>query len=834
MLIIITFSAQNVLGQNTGSAAGLDGPVYYEARDSIVADVRSQQVTLFGDAVVEYNDILLTADLIVIDMKNSEVIATFTTDSLGNPVGKPLFTAAGEESKCDYIKYNFETKKGYIKEVRAQQDEGYLHMTEAKVHPNEEIHLKNGKFTTCENDTPHYHFRLSKAVIVPDERIATGPLYMKIFKVPTPLAAPFAYLPNKDTKKDGVIFPSFANNTQYGFGLEDFGYYIPIGDHWETRFYGSIFTTGRWGARNETDYRKRYKYQGGFSVKFEQLRGRFYDTTVFNKWTLRWRHMQDQRAHPSIKFDTDINFVSDNTGKSGLNQSLDDYYSSQFNSAVNFSKSWKMGPLNGSMKLQSTLQQNSTSGTYAIKLPNYNLSVARFYLGDLVPNQVGKSALDQISVNYTMNAQNRLNAPDSLFNPLDLPAITDYALNGFQHIVAVQSNLQVFGGRFTFNPAANYNEVWNFQYTDYEWNDTAQTVDRIDRNGFKTGRTLSFSGNLMTNFFGYYRFKGMRKGRFKHVASPRVSFTYSPDIGNGVYEQSDSLGNESFYAPFATSAYTGGTSRESGVISFRLVNTLKFKQIDKRDTINQTAKTTNLIDGFDISTNYDFLKDSFNLDDINLSFRAARIMNVMSFQSSAIISPYSWNEQTGLDQSSYAWNTDQGFGRFTSANAAITANFTNRKGRKKQKEDAENTENDANATNIATNPNKVDMDIPWKINLSYKIDYRRYSTLSNAVYVDTFDLVQTAVVDGDLNLGSKWKFVYRASFDLLPDEPRDALSFYNLSLWRDLHCWEAILQFGQRGPWEDKNFNFLFRVNIKAAMFSDIKLEYDQIPTGIF
>ena len=191
------FLSTTTFAQQTGqsNSGNLDAPVYYQADDSIVADIPKQIVKLYSNAVVTYQDIELTADYIEIDIKKSEVIATYSLDTAGVPVGKPIFSAQGEESRCDYVKYNFETKKGYIKEVRAQQDEGYIHMAESKLHPNEQIHLKHGKFTTCENDTPHYHFKLTKAIIVPDKRIVTGPVYMKLFKIPLPLALPFAFFP---------------------------------------------------------------------------------------------------------------------------------------------------------------------------------------------------------------------------------------------------------------------------------------------------------------------------------------------------------------------------------------------------------------------------------------------------------------------------------------------------------------------------------------------------------------------------------------------------------------------------------------------------------------
>ncbi len=814
---------------NTGySQDGLNAPVKYEAKDSIVANIPKQIVQLYGEAIVEYEDIRLTADYIEINLTTNEVTATYQLDSLNNPIGKPVFSSAGEESKCDYMKYNFNTKQGYIKEVRAQQGEGYIHMAESKILPNEEIHLKDGKFTTCDADTPHYHFKLTKAIIVPDKRIVTGPVYMKLFRIPTPLAAPFAFLPNSESKKHGLIIPSIGNAGKYGFGLQNLGYYIPLGAYWDTRFYGSIFTSGRFMLENQTSYYQKYKYRGDFGVKFEQFRGKFYDTLVTNKWTLRWKHTQDAKAHPSLKFSTDINFKSDNNGKTSLEAVNSEYFDNQFNSAINITKRWRTNNFSGSMGVKTSLQQNSVTGNYSIDLPSYNLSVSRFDLGVLRNSKIGSSPLDKIYVTYSMNARNFINAPDSIFNKEDLYLVSDYALSGVQQNVAIQSNLRLFGGRFTFTPSANYKEYWNFQSEEQEWDDVNDTLNIISNKGFKTAREVSFTGGLVSNFFGYYKLKGERQVKFRHVASPSLSFSYRPDIFNIYQEvQTDSAGTFADYSPFQNSLYRGPGQGESGVISFNLANTFEMKKRDMKDTLNETMKSFKLIDQLSLGGSYDIFKDSLNLSNISINFRTSRFLGVFSFQSSAVLSPYGWIDSSGVDMSDYAWKNEQGIGRIKNSRATLNANFTNKNGRKKQNELKDKYQDDANSTDKITQNGVTSFEIPWQLNLSYNINYNRLSLANyyNEV-VDSFNLVQTLRADGDFNLGKKWKFTYLFNYDL----QAGAVTNYNLGIWRDLHCWEARLEWGQYGKWSDQNFTFLFRVNIKASMFQDIKLEYTQPP----
>lgn len=827
LLIIACFCVSVTWGQDLGS------PVKYEARDSIVADIPKQIITLYGEAKVQFEDVELTADFIQIDLINSEVLATYTLDSAGVPVGKPIFFAEGQESKADYIRYNFETKKGYVREVRTQQGEGYIHMSESKIHPNEEIHLKDGKFTTCDADTPHYHFRLTKAIIVPDERIVTGPVYMKLFKIPLPLAAPFGFFPNSDTKKHGIIIPRFANTNQYGFGLQDLGYYIPLGDYWETYFYATLFTSGRFGLQNISNYYRKYRFNGTLGLKFEQFRGKFYAPDISNKWTFVWKHSQDSKAHPTLKFSSDINFISDNNPKTTLEAINPTYFDNQFNSAMNLTKRWKAGNFNGTMGLKTSLQQNSQSGRYTSELPTFNLSLNQFDLGVLRQEKIGRKWYENIKVSYSLNAKNFISAPDSVFQSEYFYLANNYVQNGVQQNAVIQSNLRILGGRMTFSPVINYTEFWNFQYEQNTWNPGTEKIDTAEINGFKSSRTLSFNAGLNSNFFGYYKLNGKKQVKFRHVSTPSVSFTYRPDLG--LYEpvQYDTLGNSKYYSPFQTSLYREAGYGTAGILSFGISNTLEMKMRDKKDTLNDTFKSFKLIDAFTINGSYDIFKDSFNLSNFSFAFRTARFLKVFSFQSGAVVSPYSYNLTTGIESPVYAWESGQGVGRFRTATTAITANFTNKNGRKKQKELDEGTKDNAALNEQVTKPGFSSIDIPWQMNFSYNFNLTQGGIKNlSGDYVDSVRLIQTIRVDGDFNITEKWKFTYGINYDLQADNVCDAISTYNFSIWRDLHCWEAALTWFQYGPWvgENTNINFLFRVNIKASMFQDIKLEYTQPP----
>ena len=803
---------------------GLDSPVEYSATDSIVADIPNQIVRLYGAANFTYGDIILNSEIIEVDMKKGEISAFYGIDSTGEKFGKPEFTQAGELIKCEKIKYNFNTKKGYITEVRTQQGEGYIHMAESKIHPNQEIHLKNGKYTSCDAEKPHYHFQLSKAIIVPEKRIVTGPMHMRILNIPTPIAFPFAFLPNSESKKHGIIIPKIALASAYGSGLEDFGYYIPLSDSWETYFYGTVFTTLRWGIRNQTNYYKRYKYRGNFTLNYESLRGYFYDKNISDNYTIRWKHNQDSKAHPSLKFNSDINFISNNP-KNSLEVISNNYFNAQLNSSMNLTKNWKLSKFNGSWTVKTSLRQNKSAKTFNIDLPTFSLNVSRFNLGVLRKEKIGKRWYENITVTYNLNSANTLNTPDSIFTKDEFNTIGGYAKNGIKQHATIQTNLKPKSGWFNFNLTLNYDEIWNFQSYEKNWNTVSEKIDTTLK-GFQTSRNINFSGGLSANMYGYYKSINQNL-KLRHVMSPKVSFTYKPDLGTHQF-YIDSLNKDIYYSSFDVSLYRETSRGESGLISFNIGNTLELKSRSKKDSLNNTYKSKRLIDAFSIGGNYDIFKDSLQLSDLTFSFRTTPYKNI-GLQAGWRVNPYNWDDITGAKQNELAWNSGKGIGRITSANMAISSRFKSK-------------------SKVKTDTTTKKLNLPWSVNVAYNINYTRNQ--SGKVQIDTFKLTQTIRFDGKLDINKKWKFDFLIDYDIesfTVTSPWFGVSRLNFGVWRDLHCWEAGLTWKQTGTgiwqkdannqldWTRPNYVLALRVNIKASMFNAFLPNQNlRIPEGLW
>ena len=186
LLLLINFSPSLLFGQKD-TVFTIDSKITslgkFSAKDSIYNDLKTKKVHLFGEAKLTYEDIQLNASYILFDLENKEVFASYTMLD-GKRIGEPVMIQNGEEIHAGTIRFNLNTKKGYIQEVSLKQEETYLHMETAKRQENQQIHFINGKFSTCDLEEPHFHFHLSKAILIPDKKIVSKRMNIYVRDIP--------------------------------------------------------------------------------------------------------------------------------------------------------------------------------------------------------------------------------------------------------------------------------------------------------------------------------------------------------------------------------------------------------------------------------------------------------------------------------------------------------------------------------------------------------------------------------------------------------------------------------------------------------------------------
>ena len=124
--------------------SSLDAKVDYKSADSLRFDIKRQRMYLYNLGDITYGDINLKANYIEIDFPKNMIYAHGSRDSLDKEIGVPEFTQGDMQFKSKVMNYNYKTKKGYIRRVFTQQDEGYLHGQVVKKMADDVTYIKQG------------------------------------------------------------------------------------------------------------------------------------------------------------------------------------------------------------------------------------------------------------------------------------------------------------------------------------------------------------------------------------------------------------------------------------------------------------------------------------------------------------------------------------------------------------------------------------------------------------------------------------------------------------------------------------------------------------------
>jgi len=791
------------------SPDAIESRVDYIASDSIRIDMSDEKVYLYDKAQVNYENIQLNADYIVVDMRESMVEANGVyDDSTESMVGLPIFKEGSQEYEAGKMTYNFETQQGKISTVKTQEGDGYIQGKEVKKTNNDIMYVRNGFYTTCNLDHPHFSLATSKLKIIPNDKIVTGPTVLKIDDVPTPLGLPFGFFPNKKGRSSGIVVPTYGDSRALGFFLRDGGFYWGVNEYLDMAFLGDIYTLGSWSLRNTTRYRNRYHYRGNVDVSYFNRRNSFEgfpDFSETKEFFVRWNHAQDAKARPGSNFSANVNVGTRENFQNNLNSFAGDYLTNTFQSSITYTNSFPSRPFN--LTLSARHNQNTQTGAFNLNLPDVSFNVSRlfpFKSFGKIGNEWWRGIYKNFGVNYSGTATNQLSTVDTLLAINNFDQLQKDFRNGARHQIPLSTSFKLFK-HFTMNPSLNYSEVWAFR-TFRRGLDEEGVLRRDTVAGFERGGTYSFNTALTTKIYGMFQFKG-KKGiqAIRHVMTPSITFNYQPEITTGRMSYIDADGNSQEYNIFEGTVYGSPERRESGRVGFNLLNNIEMKVGSKKDSTG--VKKVTIFENLGFNTSYDISADSLNWAPISFNGRT-RLGKFLTFQLDGTLDPYAIDTATGRRINQSAQKVNGQLLRLTRARTAL--NFRLQGGKQKSRPRYESKlGTDAQMEEINANPqNYIDFRVPWSLNINYNITYTRP--------IEEVDLVQTMNFSGDLTVTKNWKVGFSSGWDF---ESQD-FTYTALNINRDLHCWQLAINWIPFGPRQ----SYMVTLNVKSPVLQDLKL----------
>lgn len=794
------------------SRDAVDELVDYNAKDSVVLDMRQRKVFLYGEAKVVYGDMTLGAAFMEIDFLRKELKATGRVDSNEKYIDLPVFKDGDREIAADTIRYNFNSKKGRMQGLKLQEGEGYIICNRVFRDSTGEIYTDVGKYTTCSHEHPHFYLNARKLKIIPDKKIVFGPANMVVEEVPLPLFMPFGIFPTQKGQTSGIVFPQYGLSAARGYNLTNGGYYFHLSDYLDQAFTGDFYFRGSWGLRSITRYAKKYKYNGalnlGYAYNMFGEKG-MPDFRVSPDYKIRWVHTQDPKAKPGTGFNADVDVMSN---QYNLNNSFDanQIVASQFRSSVSYSKMMGGGKYN--MRVGMNHSQNTQTREFNVDLPNFNFDVNRF-----MPFKRKKSTgvprwYETIGMSYSTNFSNKINTYDSLLSD---PAIFNDFRNGISHSIPISTSIKFFKNYFTLNPSVNFNDFWYFKTIEKEFDplNNELVVNEVD--GFRRAASYSANASVNTRIFGTFKFKKNPKiEAIRHVITPDMNLTYRPDFSNerfGIFRevQTDTFGRTQKYSIFEEGIQGGPGRGQQGLLGFSLRNNFEMKRIEKTDTSSE-VKYVKLIDNFDINGNYNFLADSFQFSNLRIELRTV-LFEKISIQLNGQLDLYQVENDRRVNKLQVL-ETGR-LGRWQSADFATSYSFNPNTFKSENRPTAAPISGglltDQEWRNIGMYPHMyLDFSVPWNLNMNYSLRYTDNITTQRLDNLLNFS--------GDVSLSENWKVAFTSGYDLTQKQ----LAYTSVDFVRDLHCWQFNfnwIPFGAR-----KSFFFVLRA--KSTLLQDLKL----------
>lgn len=820
---------------------GLKSMVTAHAEDSTRYDDVHQILYLYGRARITYEDFELDADYIRVDEKDKIIFASGQIDPYTKRyIGRPISKQKNEKPvTSDSLRFNYETKKGKIYNASSQQEGNFITGGQVKKLNETEAAYRNIIFSTCDLPYPETHFGIVITKGIGEKnQIISGPAFLEIEGVPLPLAIPFGFFPKPNQRTSGIIIPTFGEDQRLGFYLRNFGYYLALNDYLDLTNTGTIYSRGSYEVNTTARYLSRYKYSGTLSLSYSSTKLGLPGDPASKDFHIDWSHSKNPNSNPGTTFSASVNagtsgFFQNNGATQGYN--LNTLTQSSLRSSISYGRVWAGTPFNLTVNLSHS--QDLVNKTVTLELPTFNFNMSTISPFDSKERVGEQKWYQKITVGYSLQGTNKVNnVPEAeLFKSTTL---SKRLQNGLQHQIPIGFSQNILK-YFQFSTSANYTERWYFQTIHERFargsvpGRDSLVFDTIS--GFKRAGNYSLGASVSTKIYSTLAFKNSKIRAIRYVATPSLSFSYTPDFSNpsfGYYQTAVSSATVPYpissrkYSIFQNSVYGGPPMGKTAGLGFSLDNNIEAKVRPKSTDTSTTDKKIKILEGFNISTFYNFAADSFKLSTISFSGHTALFKEKLNISFSGSFDPYVTQVRDSISNNRlYKYKVP--INRYTiqdgrlpaltqfnvSASASLNPALFKPSVAPPLPGTTLQTMNPEQAQKLAllnSDPSAyVDFNVPWNLSLNYSFNY-------NNNYTSTF-VTNTVMISGDVNITPKWKVQYTSNYDIRAGKLSSATSF---GIYRDLHCWDLSVQWLPFGYY--KSYNVTLKV--KAAILQDLKL----------
>jgi hypothetical protein len=866
---LLILPADSVRVDTLQAGSDLDAPIDYEAH--FIDNLVEERITyLLGSAVVKYKTMTLEAGKITVYWNQRLIIAEPLPDTLlangqatngaandssakparglsaGDSLAKaphgfgvgdsltkarrgfPVFTDGGDRMVGERMEFNFATEKGRVLRGRTEFQDGKYYGAQIKRVGDKILNVSRGTYTTCDlEEAPHFHFWSRKMKIVLQENVIARPIVLFIGKIPMAVL-PFGFFPTRSGRRSGLIIPRYGESQLEGRFLKEMGYYWAISDYFDARATVDYYERSGWYAKGGFRYAKRYSFGGDISGSITRKNFVLLDNSQ-RRWDVSFSHNQTLGQTASLR--AYGSFASSNDFYRYFSNDRDDQLRRNLISQATFSKSFGSGT---SLSLNLSEQKDLQDGSFVRTLPQFNIYFGQRQLfgrkeSSQPSSQRGSAGgtedrpwYENFYYNLSSNAENRYTKGDSSTAPVE-------KLSRASHNLGLSfNNPKRFFGWLMLNQGLQVSEDWFDRTTDYSPDSTQKKADRDIKKGFAARHIFSYNASASTKIYGTFFPKIGPVTALRHVVTPSIGFSYRPDFSDprwGYFEQVTLKGSRGD-SIVTLDRFDGSTPRgKLGSMNISVGNLFQIKTgpEDKPKKID--------LFNLNFSTSHNFAVKDFKQSDLSTSLFANPAQSI-SLSMNMSHSFYDYDRATGQRINRLLYKKHGIFsGRYVRlTNVNIGANFRlqGRSGESgasgsqppAQAEALEEAPPFAEEDRFSPEQFFTDTSVPWQASFSLSYNINRSNPLNPS------KTAQLSLTNANVQLTKNWRVNFSGQFDLR----EKTVVYQSYSIYRDLHCWEMSF------TWTPGGFRqgFYFRLNIKAPLLQDIKIERQGGRTSVF
>ena len=742
--------------------------LFYQA-DTLFYYVELETILLKGNAKVTYHTSTIQADMISIDFSKNQSVA----------IGNVILEDREQIIIGASVYYDIESQTGLVIEGASRFDMGYYYGSEIRKVSDEVYDLDFGCYTSCDALHPHFDIRAWTMRFYQDDVIVGRPVFFYVNNFPV-LALPFAAFSVKGGRASGFLMPEPGYTPREGKYLRNLAYYYVINDYSDVTLSMDFIEKHGYNFGTNYIYMDRYRYNGNLNAKYDYRQSQ--PDEYNSQWYLNYRHFH--RLPEKATFNISLEFMSSREVHN-TNTDVNDRLKEEVRSSI----SWRKPLASSDFTASASYTENLTNNNIRMTLPRFSYSLPSRPVHELmpfIPESVRKEDHWWKSFSVSWSALGSHEGVITASNPSIDNIIWKNEKNDSGEYISVHHA----GIRQNISLSHNTTLLtWLRLTNSLNYQDAIFDRDR-DGNLLVHGYSYGYNNSLSFNLYGVGNYNRGPVASARHIITPRVGFSYSPDFTE----------NRRFYNFDGISV---SQSPKTMRMNFDLDNRWQFRLIPDK---NLQEKRLNDLFVFRSSTSYNFEADTRPWSDLNHSLT----INPGSYSLAGV--------NFGIDQSFYTTNQVYNDFNFSSYRANTNLQLS---GDALYFDYFPLLQNDFVTNNLFAPDSLSTMDEQiltiydlerlespgsWSIRSSFDYHYNRASrrkteNLSNNI---------------SLKLTQNWSISYNNRYDITNNN----MMSQGFEVNRNLHCWNLRLSYSQSNTFWD------VRIYLNNTRISSLRLRH--------